>query len=76
GTLSVIAEKSPDSFAALPPVKTAFGARTMAVDPKSGRLFLVTADMTVNDKAAPTDYRHRYNITPGSAKLLFLDPDK
>lgn len=74
GTLSVIAEKSPDSYAALAPVKTEFGARTMAVDPQSGRIYLVTADFTANPKAAANDPRHRYIITPGSVRLLFLDP--
>jgi DNA-binding beta-propeller fold protein YncE len=74
GTLSVIAEKSPDSFVALPPVTTQFGARTMAVDPDSGRIFLVTADFAANPNAAANDPRHRYIVTPGSTRLLILDP--
>ncbi|MGA7710934.1 MAG: YncE family protein [Rhizomicrobium sp.] len=74
GTLSIIAEKSPSSFVALPAVPTAYGARTMAVNTKTGRLYLVTADMTVNETAPATDFRHRYTIAPGSVKLLFLDP--
>ena len=74
GTLSVIAEKSPDTFVALPPVNTQFGARTMALDPNSGRIYLVTADFTQNPNAAASDPRHKYVITPGSARLLFLDP--
>jgi YVTN family beta-propeller protein len=74
GTLSVISEVSPDTFVTMPAVATEYGARTMALDPKTGRIYLVTADMTVNEAAAPTDYRHRYSIKPGSARLLFLDP--
>jgi YVTN family beta-propeller protein len=74
GTLSVVAEKSPASFVALPAVPTEIGARTMAIDPRSGRLYLVTADMAVDDAAPPTDIRHRYTIKPGSVKLLILDP--
>jgi DNA-binding beta-propeller fold protein YncE len=74
GTLSVIAEKSADSFEAMPPVQTAFGARTIAVDPKSGRLYLVTGDFAVNEAVPATDPRHRYTVKPGSAKLLILDP--
>jgi len=74
GTLSVIAEKSPDSFVTLPPVKTEFGARTMALDPESGRIYLVTADFTQNPNAAASDPRHKYIITPGTVRLLFLDP--
>jgi hypothetical protein len=71
GTLSVIVEEA-NAFRALPPVTTAYGARTMAIDPKSGRLFLVTGDYTIDEKAA--DARHRYTVKPGSAKLLLLDP--
>lgn len=74
GTLSVIAEKSANSFVALPRVTTEFGARTMALDPQSGRVFLVTADFTQNPKASAADPRHRYLITPGTVRLLFLDP--
>jgi YVTN family beta-propeller protein len=73
GTLSVIAERSPDSFLSLPAIPTQLGARTMAIDPKSGRIYLVTADMTVNEAAAPSDSRHRYSVKPGSVRLLFFD---
>jgi YVTN family beta-propeller protein len=72
GTLSRIAETGPNSFAALPPVATAYGARTMAIDPKTGRLFLVTGTYDENPSAA--DARHRFTLKPGSAKLLILDP--
>jgi YVTN family beta-propeller protein len=74
GTLSVIAETSPDKFVSLPAIPTQYGARTMAIDPKTGRIYLVTADMTVNESVPATDARHRYSVTPNSAKLLFLDP--
>ena len=74
GTLSVVRETSPKNFVALPSVPTELGARTMAVDPKTGRLYLVTADFTVNDNVPASDMRHRYTIKPGSVKLLFLDP--
>jgi YVTN family beta-propeller protein len=73
GTLSVVAETSPDEFRPLTPIQTQFGARTMAIDPKSGRIYLVTADITVNESAAPADSRHRYSVKSGSVRLLFLD---
>jgi len=72
GTLSIIAEKSPSDFEALPAATTAFGARTMALDSKSGRIFLMTGDYTINEAA--TDNRSKYKVNPGSAKLLFVDP--
>ena len=74
GTLSVIAEKDANSFESVASVPTELGARTMALDPETGRLYLVTADMTINPAADPSDFRHRYVVTPGSAKLLFFDP--
>src|ERR1700722_9243047 len=63
GTLSIIAEKSPASFVPQPPVATQFGARTMTLDPESGRLYLIAADFTLNPKATAADPRHRYTIT-------------
>ena len=74
GTVTVISEKGPNSFEVIGSVPTALGARTMAVDPQSGRLYVVAADMTLNKDADPTDFRHRFTIKPGSTKLLFIDP--
>jgi YVTN family beta-propeller protein len=72
GTLSIVAEISPDNFAALPAIPTQLGARTMAIDPQSGRIYLVTADMAVSE-STPGDSRRRYSVKPGSVRLLFLD---
>ena len=74
GTLTVIAEKGPNQFEVLDNVHTALGARTMALDASSGRIYLITADFTINDKADPGDARHRDLPTPGTVHLLFLDP--
>lgn len=74
GSISVIAEKSPNDFVALAPIPTQFGARTMALKAKTHRIYVVTADFTINQSAAPTDYRHHFKITPGTVRLLFLDP--
>ena len=76
GTLTVIAEQEPNVFAVLGNVPTRLGARTMAVDSTTGRLYLVSADMKLNASADPADARHRYAVVPGSAVLLFLDPVK
>ena len=73
GTLTVIGEQGPNAYAVLGTVTTMLGARTMTVDPGTGRLYLVAAEMKINESADPKDYRHRYTVTPGSAKLLFLD---
>jgi hypothetical protein len=44
GTITVLGENSPDDFSVVGSIKTLVGARTMIVDPESGRPFLVTAD--------------------------------
>jgi YVTN family beta-propeller protein len=72
GTLSIVTEKA-GSFVALPPVTTMQGARTMALDPTSGRIYTVAADTKVNT-AVPENDRARYQVIPGSAKLLVLEP--
>jgi YVTN family beta-propeller protein len=74
GTLTVIGEKTPNSFVSLGSVPTMLGARTMTLDPKTGRLYLVAADVKINESVDPKDSRHRYSVVPGTAKLLFLDP--
>jgi YVTN family beta-propeller protein len=74
GNLSVIWEKTPKHFVALTPIPTQLGARTMTLNPKNHRIYVVSADIAINPSAAPTDYRHRFKITPGSVRLLFLDP--
>lgn len=73
GTLSVISEDSSDRYSLRQTVKTVIGARTMALNVKTGRIYLATADYTVNKSARPSDFRHRYKIKKGSVKILFLD---
>jgi DNA-binding beta-propeller fold protein YncE len=73
GTLSRIAERSPDKYEVLTPVQTKIGARTMALDDKTGRVYLVASDVT-EDAAVPADARGHYKTVPGSAQLLYFDP--
>ncbi len=82
GTLSVIGEKDPGTFVLLATVKTALTARTMSLDPRSGRLYVVAADIDARSLAAARALaargdrpRRRPSIVPGSLKLLFLDPE-
>jgi len=70
----VVGEKDANTFVTIANITTMPSARTMAVDPVSGRLYLMAADTTINPSTDPSDLKHRYVVTPGSAKLLFLDP--
>jgi YVTN family beta-propeller protein len=72
GTLSVIQQESADQYRSLGDVPTQLGARTMALDAKTGRIFLVTGDYTEVDPNAK-DPRKRYAVKPGSARILLVD---
>ena len=74
GTLSVIAEKDAHTFIAMDAIKTLPGARTMTIDPETGRLFLVAADLARTDPPAAPGGRPRLIYVPNSVKLLYFDP--
>jgi len=76
GTLSVIAEKSADDFAAQADVATAKGARTIAIDPASGNVFLPAATVAKVEPPEKPGGRARTIYAPGSLKLLVLAPPK
>ena len=72
GTLSVIEEKDPQTYVSVATVTTMVSARTMDLDPQSGRIYLAAAD--VYPESNPTNGER--SIVPGSLKLLFLDPNE
>ena len=72
GTLTVVREDSPDKFTVLENVPTQRGARTMALDPKTHRVFLVTAEFGPPPAPTPERPRPRPSIVPGSFTLLVL----
>jgi DNA-binding beta-propeller fold protein YncE len=75
GTLSVLQEAADGTVTALGEVKTARGARTMAIDPGTGRIFLVTADVQGETPPSRPGGRPHLIFTPGTVTLLFLDRD-
>ena len=76
GTLTVVAEKGPNSFAVAETVPTRVTGRTMGIDPVSGRVFVAAAE--IDPKApvpnGPNGRPGRPKPIPGSLKLMFLDP--
>ena len=70
GLLHVFHEDSPDSFSVVETVKTEFGARNMALDPKTHQLFIDTADFT--PAAAPTTEQPKPQPTPVSGTFRLL----
>lgn len=74
GTLTVVSEKDANDFSVLDNVKTQDGARTLAVDPKSGDVYLVTAKVqSVEPPKTPGGYPHAVYV-PGSLTLLVYKP--
>ena len=69
GTVSVYQQVSADAYRALAPIPTKVSGRTMAVDPKSGRLFVIAAD---TDPSATPGARPRPR--PGTLAVLIFDP--
>jgi 4-phytase/acid phosphatase len=68
GTLTVVAESPAPHVLGV--VRTARGARTMAVDPVSGDLFVVTADVAGTVPGEPTHSK----FLPGSLHVLVYAP--
>ena len=72
GTLTVIHEDSPDKFSVVENVPTQRGARTMTLDPKSHKLFLITAEFGPPPAPTAERPRPRPSVIPGSFTLLVV----
>lgn len=80
GTLSIIREVNANTFVPVATVPTELSARTMEIDPESGRVYLVAAHTTrkaMEDFMAQWRKTHRRPrqspFAPGSLKLLIFD---
>ena len=71
GVLSVFHEKSADDYEDVGPVKTQAGARTMAFDPKTKKIFLPTADVVETPPATPGG-RPQRTVKPDSFVVLVV----
>jgi DNA-binding beta-propeller fold protein YncE len=72
-TLAVIGETSPGKYEVIQTVKTAPAARTMAIDPVTGKIYLATADMAPAPAAVPNGGRARAQPIPGTFKILVVE---
>ncbi|HEY0544483.1 MAG TPA: hypothetical protein VGC91_03725 [Pyrinomonadaceae bacterium] len=72
GTLTVLHEDSPDKFSVVENITTQKGARTMALDPKTHKVYLVTAEFGPPPAPTPDRPRPRPSIVPGTFTLLVL----
>jgi DNA-binding beta-propeller fold protein YncE len=72
GTMTVIREDSPSKFSVAETVPTQKGARTMALDPKTHRVFTVTANFGPPPAPTPENPHPRPTILPDSFVVLVL----
>jgi DNA-binding beta-propeller fold protein YncE len=72
GTLTIVHEDAPDQFTVLDNVPTERGARTMALDPKTHQVYLVTAEFTPPPGATTENPRPRPGMVPGSFTVLVV----
>lgn len=72
GLMSIIHEDSPDKYTVVDNVTTQFGARTMALDPKTHHVFTVTADFKAAAPATADNPRPRPQQIAGSFVILEL----
>jgi DNA-binding beta-propeller fold protein YncE len=72
GTVTVIRQESPDKYSVLETVKTEPGARTMALDLKTHKIFLPLADIGPAPPATAENPRPRGSILPGTFRVLIF----
>jgi len=72
GSLTVVHEDSPDKFRIMNNVVTLPGARTMALDLKTHKLYLVTAKFQPIPTPIPGQKNARPSIMPGTFVILIL----
>ena len=72
GVLTVVKEESPDKFSVVENVPTERGARTMALDPKSHQIFLVTAKFGPPPATTAEQPRPRPAILPDTFEVLVV----
>jgi DNA-binding beta-propeller fold protein YncE len=71
GTVTIVHEDARDRFSVTQTVATLRGARTLALDEQTHRLYTVTAEFVTTEGAVTTG---RPAIVPGSFKVLVLEP--
>jgi YVTN family beta-propeller protein len=73
GSLTLVREASPDRYRIVQTVKTQRGARTMALDSDSGKVYLVTADLSPAPSPTPEQPHPRPVPVPDTFTVLVVD---
>ena len=73
GTLVIVHEDSPDHYSVVGSLSTLRGARTMALDEQTHRIFLPTADFQPAPPPVAGQRPQRPQMVPGSFKLVVVE---
>ena len=76
GVLTAVTQSSAGAFAVAQSVPTQRGARTMTLDERSHRVFLVTASFGATPPASAEHPHPRAAILPGTFRLLVISPHR
>jgi DNA-binding beta-propeller fold protein YncE len=72
GTVSIIQQETPDKYSVLETVRTAPGARNMALDTKTKKIFLPLSDREPPPPATAQTPNPRGNFIPGTFRVLIF----
>jgi len=76
GTTTIAKEETPEKLTVVQTLKTQRGARTIALDPKTHRIYLPTAQFQATPSPSPGASPARPTIVPNTLKLLVYGPAK
>ena len=74
GTLTIVQEENANTFKVIENFPTLKGARTIAMNPKTHRIYLPTADFEPAPAANPDNPRPRPSVKPNSFMILEIAP--
>src|SRR5436190_15968225 len=74
GTTTIAKEETPQKLTVVQTLKTERGARTIALDPQTHRIYLLTAQFQPTPSPAPGESPGRPMIVPNTLKLLVYGP--
>jgi hypothetical protein len=76
GTTTIAKEETPQQLTVVQTLKTERGARTMALDPKTHRIYLPSAQFQPPPSPSPGASPARPMIVPNTLKLLVYGPSE
>ena len=72
GTLTVVKEKSPTSFEVTQTLETMLGARTLSLDPRTGRIYVMSLERGPAPPTQPGGRPAQAPVIPGSFTVLMI----